>query len=169
MIGPRNVAVPPEIAQLRAGQQTTCSVGIEFTSMSDRGGGLQAKFDIKFGSGSMPVDIRPSLGDIILPCKKTFSDFDKQLNVLQGFQRVESSVTVLWEGISESIVGAAALSVVRGDSSGTQLRFVGTLPASSDTVYVSVKQGTASHKLTVCSDNALAATSLMNVLKKAVS
>ena len=167
MIAPRKVVAPPEIEQLGPGQQTDCVVGIEFTSPSDRDGSLQAKFDIKFGSGATPVDIRPSLGDLLLPCKRNPSDFDTQIGRLHGFQRVESSIKAAWEGVAQSIVQAAALTRIKGDTS-DHLRFIGTLPASSDTVYVSVKQGSSAHKLAICSDNALAANSLMNVLKRAL-
>ena len=167
-IAPRKVVVPPEIEQLGPGQKSDCVVGIEFASASDRDGSLQAKFDIKFGSGATPVDIRPTLGDVLLPCKIKQSDFDQEISRLQGFQRVETNISASWDGLAQSIMDAAALSKVKSDDS-NHLRFVATLPASSDTIFISLRQGSTAHKMVICSDNALAANSLVNVLKRFLS
>ena len=171
-IGPKKVYLPPEIDQLKAGQQADCILGMEFASTSDRDGNLLAKFDFKFGAGGIPIEIKPSLGQLLLPCHRTVSQFDNELKRLQGFQRVEStlSLPLTPQTLNNTIFAAARLSLVEQGWSNNMLRLVGTLPASHDPVYVLVQQPTdGSYKFIVCSDNALAANSLMNVLKKKIA
>ncbi|KAL7558510.1 hypothetical protein ACA910_008107 [Epithemia clementina (nom. ined.)] len=178
-LGPKNIFFPPEIDQLKPGQRSECVLGMEFPSLSDRDGALLAKFDFRYGSGNMPVEIKPTLGDLLLPCdtsSQTTSKFDDEMKRLQGFQRVETTVDVSSssgnEGLSakleRAILKAAALTVL-GLPDGNVLRLMGLLPASNDPVYVKVTRlNEAKYQITICSENALSANSLINLLKKKV-
>ena len=56
---------------------------------------MHAKLEIKFdSSGTMPVEIKPSIGDLLLPCRLTVAQFDADVKRMHGFNRVESKVTV---------------------------------------------------------------------------
>eukprot|EP00523_Entomoneis_sp_CCMP467_P006485 CAMPEP_0168723514 /NCGR_PEP_ID=MMETSP0724-20121128/3156_1 /TAXON_ID=265536 /ORGANISM="Amphiprora sp., Strain CCMP467" /LENGTH=1368 /DNA_ID=CAMNT_0008770227 /DNA_START=87 /DNA_END=4190 /DNA_ORIENTATION=- len=161
-IGPRKVYLPQEIHQMKAGQHTECILGVEFASASDRDETLLAKLDFKFGSGGIPLEIKPSLGYMLLPCQRATTSFDDEMKQLQGFQRVESVIEPKFDmvGLQTTILRSAALTVVgSGVTKESMLRLVGCLPASGDPVYVVVNKQGASFKLTVCSDNAIAANS----------
>ena len=95
-IAARKVVLPLEINELPAGRKAECMMGLDFVSASDRDGVLQAKFEIKFGSGSggIPVEIKPTIGDLLLPCTRTVDQFDAAVNRLQGFNRAETKFSV---------------------------------------------------------------------------
>jgi hypothetical protein len=180
-IGPRRVIAPQEITALKKGQMTTATLGVEFQSASDRDGALQARFDIKSDRGSNPVDIKPPLGELLVPCRMSESDFDSAMERLQGFQRVESSFVLSTEGKSLEqahqalplvILKHAALSPVsrKAEWKEGMLRLAAKLPASKDPVFVVVSCSsiTGSGNITVCCDNALATNSLVEELKHAL-
>ena len=115
-IGTRHVVAPQEIVTLKKGQLTTATLGMNFQSASDRDGALQARFDFKSDRGSNPVDIRPSLGELLRPCHMSQKDFESKITALQGFQRVVSSFQLPADSIStahaalpQSIMKHAAL------------------------------------------------------------
>lgn len=167
-IGPKKVVVPPEIAELQARQMVDCCLGLDFSRASDRQGSLLAKFDIQYGGlHKTPVDISPTVGDILLPCGRTVTDFDAQMGKLQGFQRVETTIQSLdtsdMDKLMQRVLDIAAFTVIGKSSS--SLRFAGMLPASSDVVYVKME---SSKKVIICSENALAVNSLMGILKKGI-
>ena len=100
---------------LKKGEMTTATLGISFQSASDREGVLQARFDFKSDRGSNAVDIRPSLGDMLQPCRMNMKDFDSCVEMLQGFSRVVSKfqlpapVSKSYEVLPASIMNYAAL------------------------------------------------------------
>lgn len=193
IIGPSRVLSPPEVAVLAPGETVECVVGIVFAGISDRDGSLQAKLDVKYGGGGIPIEIKPNLGDLLLPPPRKVSveEFDASVRALQGFQRVETSVPVSSADagtdsklLSKLSKGAALWPATGGDygeaagSSTGKLRMVGTLPASSDPVYVLVdwhppsspssSQLQVQVSITVCCDHALAVNSIVNQVKRAL-
>lgn len=175
VISPRKVVLPLEIDQLASGKKSECIVGIDFASPSDRDGVMQAKFEIKFGSGSVPADLKPSIGDLLLPCKRTREDFDSAIARMHGFNRVESSFSVPASDRAEipsRIFARAALTWVGSRKIAWKddaIRFAGALPASGDPVYVLLKcDANGKGKISVFCDHALAVNSIMNLLKKAI-
>jgi hypothetical protein len=178
MIGPRKVVLPQEIDVLHVGQRSDCVLGIEFASPSDRDGSLLAKFDIKFGSSGIPVEIKPIIADVLLPCLRSVGEFDEQIKRLQGFQRIDTNLTIdssKLEQLPGVVMQCAALTPVAAQAKlgfqDDKLRLAGTLPASSNPVYVLVVSAASAAaggkcKLSVCSDDAMAANSVMNVLKR---
>ena len=176
VISPLKVVAPPEIALLGEGQSADCMLGIEFSGASDRDGSLQAKFDVKSSTGgSMPVEFKPSLADLLLPCQRSVGDFDAEMDKLHGFQRVESKLSVdaaRRDSIPQHLLDMAALTLVgkqcwKKDS----LRFAGTLPASGDPVYILVtcNESSGQGKIIVTCDHALAVNSIMNVAKRSLA
>lgn len=171
MIGPRKVVPPQEIDVLHVGQRSDCMLGIEFASPSDRDGSLLAKFDIKFGSSGSPVEIKPAIADVLLPCQRSLEEFDEQVKRLQGFQRVDTNLAIdssKLDQLPAVMMLCAALTPVgqKLGFQGDKLRLAGTLPASSNPVYVLVSTLAGKCKLSVCSDDAMAANSVMSVLKR---
>jgi hypothetical protein len=173
MIGPRRVVPPQEIDVLNVGQRSDCMLGIEFASPSDRDGSLLAKFDVKFGSSGIPVEIKPLIADVLLPCQRSLEEFDEQIKRLQGFQRVDTNLSIDASKLGQLpavVMQCAALTPVGKELGfqGDNLRLAGTLPASSNPVYVLVSNLAGKFKLSVCSDDAMAANSVMNVLKRTI-
>jgi len=181
IIGPNRVVAPPEIAAaLAPGQKVECVVGIDFAGISDRDNSLRAALDVKFGTGGVPIEIKPNLGDLLMPCKLlSIEDFDSAVGVLHGFQRVESTVPVpdatTRSELPKKLVRGMALWPVGGgradwksDDDGDKLRMLGTLPSSLDPVYVMVTcpPGATAAKITVCCDHALAVNSILNQAKR---
>jgi hypothetical protein len=175
-VAPKKVVVPGEIASLRQGQMSTVMLGLDFASPSDRDDSFLARFDIKFNGGSIPVEVRPSLGQLLGPCKRSRVEFDSGISKLLGFNRVESLfqvsdrsfLTVGW------IRKHANLTPVE-DNGGQEdlvngLRLIGSLPASGDPVFVILTcADTGSGTITVCCEQALAVNGIMNLLKKAIA
>lgn len=181
-IAPQRLVAPPEIMALKKGQMSTATVGISFQSASDREGALQARLDIKSDRGSNAVDIKPPLGELLRPCRMSSSDFDSSMNKLQGFQRVESvfmlspgeeSLEEAYKALPHTILKYAALTPLHRKAEWKDDRFAltGKLPATMDPVYIVVKcnRKTGSGSITVCCDHALAVTSLMDLLKRAIA
>jgi AP-3 complex subunit beta len=176
-IGARKVVLPLEISELPAGRRAECIVGIDFSSASDREGSLQAKLEIKFGSGGTAVEIRPTIGDLLLPCQRSVDEFDAAVSRMQGFNRAESTFSVSESSRSAvpmRLLSRAALTIVGAskqawdESNG--VRLVGTLPASSDPVYVlATCTNTGQGKIIVCCEHTLVANSIINGLKRAIT
>jgi AP-3 complex subunit beta len=166
VIGPLRVVLPPEVNELNPGQKVTVVVAIEFASVSDRDGSLQAKLDVRFGSGSVPIDINPRLGDLLTPVTISTNDFDASINRLHGFQRVESNLPENEElgVLMDRILDAMALTAIGNDKA--KVRLVGSLPASSDPVFVMLLAN--SGKVVVCCDHALAVNTIMQQVKQAL-
>jgi AP-3 complex subunit beta len=163
VMGPRKIVAPPEIPQLDPGQRVDRVLGIEFSGVSDRDGSLLAKMDVQFGTGSVPIEIRPTVGDLLQPPSSLSSTpltgdlFDAAIRNLQGFQRIESRFEVpAGTSAVKNLSGAGDLAARRitdhvalvpvGDASTAssanskatdlKLRFVGYLPSAGDPVYV---------------------------------
>jgi AP-3 complex subunit beta len=168
----KKILCPPEVLELKTGQVSTSLMVLEFASTSNRDGDLVGRIEIKQGSaGSVPVEVKPSLGELLRPPKKTSSEeFDSTLKRMQGFQRVESTFNATADAasIEKSVMKASSLTKVGGK--GDKLRFIATLPASDDLVLVQVqigKEGTG--KIIVCCDHAVAINSILSLVKSAVS
>ena len=159
---------------------STATLCIEFASASNRDGDLVARLEIKSATGGgTPVQIKPSLSELVRPCKQQHKkeEFDAIMAQMQGFQRVESTFTTpLYASVPQWIVKQSALSPVGKQASSSswkegKLRLVGCLPASDELVYVLIECDKASGagKIIVCCDHAVAVNSIMNDLKRAVS
>lgn len=170
---------PQEIVALKKGQMTTAILGISFQSASDRDGALQARFDFKSDRGNTAVDIRPSLGDMLQPCRMTTKDFDSNVASLQGFSRVSTKfqlpapVAQAYKELPTTIVKHAALTPVdrKLEWKDSKLRLVGTLPSSMDKIYVVVEcdATTGAGTLTCCCEHPMACNSLKDGLKAAIT
>lgn len=172
-IGPRKVSLPLEIPELKKDQVVESVLAIDFASTSDREGSMLAKLDVKFGSGGIPVEIKPSLGDILLPSTISPTQFDQAIARLHGFQRLDSTIdlqtNISGGDLARQLQKLAALTNVDvGDDSPQSIKLAGVLPASSDSVYVLVEGNTNKKVLIVCSENALAVNSIMNGLKRGI-
>lgn len=171
-IGPKKIAVPVEIAALQQGQRSSVVLGIEFANASDRDDCLLARFEIKFNGGTLPVEVRPSLLQMLKSCPKSRSDFDTAVQKLHGFNRVDvafaapdsSFLTTAW------VKKIANLTPVSGSGdSSDEMRFAGCLPASGDPVFVVISCSDGGGKIVVCSEHALAVNGIVNSLKKAIA
>lgn len=175
-IGTRQVVIPQEIVALKKGEMTTATLGMSFQTASDRDGALQARFDFKSDRSSSAVDIRPTIGDMLRPCRMSAEDFQSNVNALQGFSRVVSKLQVdskSYDALPRSIMKHAALTpldrkVAWKDS---EFRLAGTLPSSMDKIFVVVEcdRKTGAGSITVCCEHPLACNSLKDVLKSAVA
>lgn len=175
-IGTRQVVIPQEIVALKKGEMTTATLGMSFQTASDRDGALQARFDFKSDRGSSAVDIRPTIGDMLRPCRMSAADFESNVNALQGFSREVSKFQVdskSYDALPRSIMKHAALTpldrkVAWKDS---EFRLAGTLPSSMDRIFVVVEcdRKTGAGSITVCCEHPLACNSLKDVLKSAVA
>lgn len=176
-IGVRKIVLPLEISELPVGRRAECFVGIDFASASDRESFMQAKLEVKFGSGGTTVEIKPTIGDLLLPCKRSIDEFDAAVSRMQGFHRAESNFSVSESSLAVlpiRFLSRAALSVVGASKpswdDSNKIRLVGTLPASSDPVYVLATNSVSGQgKITVCCEHTLVANSIMNLLKRAIS
>ena len=96
VIAPSKVITPPEIPALKKGKISTVFIGLTFSSATDRDGIALAKFDIKSDRGTTPVEIRPSLGELLdSPKSVSISEFDTAFAELQGIhQRISASFSL---------------------------------------------------------------------------
>jgi AP-3 complex subunit beta len=168
----KKILCPPEILELKAGHVTTVVMVLEFASMSNRDGDLVGKLEIKQGSaGSIPVEIKPSLCELLRPPKDTsMEEFDAIMKRMQGFQRVESTFVATREmaSIAKSVLKETSFATLEGKDN--KLRFLAMLPASDDPVLVQVELSNGGNgKIFVCCDHAVAITSILSIVKQAVS
>lgn len=171
-VGVKRAAWPPEIPELKKGQVANATLCIEFASASNREGDMVARVDIKSSTGGgVPVEIKPSLGQLLKPYKSKTAEFDRTMERMQGFGRVTSSFqTSDMESIPKSVLKHAALTPVGKLAwKDKKLRLIGGLPASNDLVLVLVQCENGSGSITVCCDHAVAVNSIMNVIKRAVA
>lgn len=150
---------PPEIGELKTGQMSNATICIEFGSISDREGDMVARVDIKSSTGgSMPVELKPSLGELLQPLACTKAEYETTMDRMQGFQRIVSSFqsTILLptssssssskneilSSLSTKVLKCAALTPVGKSTFSTkdnQLRLVGGLPTSNEIVLVLIQ------------------------------
>ena len=173
----KKTVFPPEIPELKKGQMSSAYLCIQFASPSNREGDLVARFDIKSSiGGGVPVELKPSVGDMLVPRKVTIDEFDSTMGRMHGFQRVSASYSTAAtdaSSIPKAILKAAALTPV-GKATLTddgKFRAVGCLPASSDLVLALIQFDKASESgtVTICCDHAVAGNSILNSLKQAVT
>lgn len=178
-VATKKILCPPEIPELKKGQMSTATLCIEFVSASNRDGDLVARLEIKSAAGGgTPVQIKPTLSELLRPCKRQKEEFDTQMAQMQGFERVESTFTTpSYALVPQWIIKQTALSFVGSKAwKEGKLRLVGGLPASNDNdelllVHVLIECDKASGvgKIIVCCDHAVAVNSILNDLKRAVS
>jgi hypothetical protein len=165
---------PPEIPELKKGQVSFSTVCFQFTSASNRGGDLAAKFEVKsLTGGSVPIELKPSLGDLLRPHKIKAAEFDSTMQSMQGFQRVVSTFKAgNLAALPAAVIQEVALTPVGElEWKDNKLRLVGVLPASTDLVLVMIQceSSSSTGNITVCCENAMAVNSITNALKQAIS
>ncbi|KAL7539414.1 hypothetical protein ACHAXR_009260, partial [Thalassiosira sp. AJA248-18] len=178
IISPSKAVTPPEIPALKKGMASTIFIGLTFASSSDRDGVTVAKFDVKSDRGTTSIEVRPTLGELLIDDATKMisqSDFDAAISILQGIQRIASTFTLSpvnddsFKNLPSTILQHLNLKQI-GEWSGKG-SFVGILPSSGQEVYVVVKcdSVTGCGDVTVCSNDAMAANSIMNLLKQALA
>ena len=156
----KKVICPPEIAELKTGQMSNATICIEFANIPDREGDMTARLDINSSTaGSMPVELKPSLGELLLPLQVNKSEYESTMDRMQGFQRIVSSFqsnvssssstsssrNEVFATLATRVLKCAALTPVGKSSSATtfnkerQFKLVGSLPTSKDIVLVLVQ------------------------------
>ena len=161
--------------ELKAKQIASACLLIEFESMSNREGDFICRIIVKQGyGGSVPVEIKPSLGELLRPPKKNVSikEFDERMSKMQGFQRVESSYTTslpitsivdsLHKHFPLTTIGSANFSFEK------KLRLMGLLPSNNETVLVLLEASHGAGKITACCDDVVAINSILSLVKRAV-
>jgi hypothetical protein len=175
-IAPSKVILPPEILALKKGQTSTVFIGITFESATDRDGVALAKFDVKCGTTSTSIDVRPSLGEMLDTPPENI-DFDAAYSGFEGnkFLMISSSFSLSprtddnYQSVPSKIMKHLNLRQIgvwpeRGC-------FVGKLPESGDHVFIRIHcdKATGSGKITVCGNNAMASNSIVNLVKSSLS
>ena len=172
------VVIPPEIPVMKKGTTCRLFVGIAFESISDRDGGVVAKFDVKSDRGSTSIEIRPTIGEILnydATNNMAQPDFDLACSKLHGLQKISTSLSLpcanekvfhqiphrILENLNMKQIGAW-----NGKGS-----FVGVLPSSGQDVYVTVTcdQNSGLGDIIVCSSDAVAANGVASLVKKSLS
>ena len=172
------VVTPPEIPVMKKGTTSRLFVGIAFESISDRDGGVVAKFDVKSDRGSTSIEIRPTIGEILnydATNNMTQSEFDQACSKLHGLQRISTSLSLPCANekdlnhMSHRILENLHMKQI-GSWNGRGC-FVGVLPSSGQDVYVTVRCGQKSGlgEIIVCSSDAVAANGVASLVKKSLS
>jgi len=180
IISPSKVITPPEFPVLKKGMASTVFIGITFSSVSDRDGVALARFDVKSDHGTTSVEVRPTLGELLkdeTPKTTTQTDFDTAASRLQGIQCISMTFTLPmnndsdFKNLPRTILQHLNLKQIGEWTKKGKGSFVGTLPSSGQEVYVTVSCDslTGYGDLIVCSNDAMAANSIMNLLKQALS
>jgi len=166
---------PSEIMEVKANQSTNATLIFEFASMSNREGEIVGRIEVKQGyGGGVPVEFKPSLGELLRPSRETLSvqEFDAGMSRMQGFQRVESRYTTSLPITSVPIAVSKSSSlqpIADGKfSSDNTLRLMGLLPANDQLVMVKLEANKAGGKITVCCDHVVAINSVLNLVKRSV-
>jgi len=176
--GPKKVAVPPEIAALGKNQFSLAILGIDFGNpTSDRDGCWVARMDIKSDRGTNPVEFRPTLAEILTPLSLNGTNFEKVASKFTGSYQKMSFLFTLdpshCSRLPRHLMKHANLGAVDNELNLIEgaVRFGASLPFSGDYVLVLVKCNTISgaSELVIYCDNAIASTSIMDTLKRAIS
>lgn len=185
-LAPRRVIVPQEIVSLKQGQSSTVMLWLQFSEVSDKDRFFLSKLEIKSDRGSTPVEIRPSLGENLLPCRMNQSQFEAALGRLKrmaqptvaSFSLASSSsgrsIRQLHEALPTVIVKEAQLSPIdksmKWKPNGS-CDFVALLPASQAQVLVTLSADleTGSGKIVVLCDDMMASNAIAGQLKRAAS
>ena len=94
IISPSKVITPPEIPALKKGMASTLFIAITFASATDRDNISVAKFDIKSDHGTTSVEVRPTLGELLIDegtKNMSQAEFDTAISILHGIQRISST------------------------------------------------------------------------------
>ena len=172
VIIPSRVLVPEEIPILNVGAEARVVVCINFNDSSDRDGASLAKLEAKSGSGGMPFEIRPRILDLLLPCSRSIDEFDAAVGRMHGFNRLETKVaaSASMKGVTQQLLNHSSLTLIspRDGEADKKARLVGSLPSSSDPIFVQVDSLRNETILVVCCEHALVLSPVMNQLKKAL-
>ena len=167
---------PPEIMELKANESISAALIFEFASMSNREGDLVGRIEVKQGfGGSVPIEFKPSVGELLLPPSRILSiqEFDLAMSRMQGFQRIESPYTTSLPitSVSTSVVKNSSLKTIGNGtfSSDKKLRLMGLLPANKEPVLVKIEANQGGGKITVCCDHVVAINSILSLVKRSVT
>lgn len=163
--------LPLEIATLDTTKISYAVVGIEFSQASDKDGAMWAKFDVKSDRGVIPIDICPSLAELIEPIQMSQHEFDTAARKLQGIhQQTMASFKASFDNILETVLKVSSIAVVE-ECTSDLFKFAGVLPASRTPVLLSVKCSSSlgSVDIQIYCDNAMALSPLLSSFKSAIS
>ncbi|MGK3743971.1 MAG: hypothetical protein ACI8RD_007093 [Bacillariaceae sp.] len=174
----KKISCPPEIMELKVNQTTSACLVVEFASMSNREGDLVGRIEVKqgYGGGSVPIEIKPPLGELLLPLEKNISveEFDTTMSRMQGFQRVESSYTspLPTTSVLKSLLKHSSLETISVGNANLlaekKLRLIGLLPANNVPVLVKIESTQSAGKITVCCDDVVAINNILSLVKRAI-
>jgi hypothetical protein len=174
--GAKKTLCPPEIMELKSNESTTAILLFQFASMSNREGDIVGRIEVKQGyGGSVPIEFKPSLVDLLRPPNKTISveEFDAALMRMQGFQRVESSYTTSKPitSIVQLLMKQSSFELIENSKSSSNeiFRLMGLLPANDEPVMVKLEKTKIGGKIIVCCDHVVAINSILGVVKRVVS
>jgi hypothetical protein len=121
----KKALLPLEILELKQGQVSNATLCLEFAAPSNRDGDLVARLDIKTSLSGVPVELKPSLGELLLPPPSQVSMsadlFDATMGRMHGFQRVSTNFSITKRGghsavssLPKTVLKHAALTPVGG-------------------------------------------------------
>jgi len=158
-------------------------LGLGFARVLDRDRSLLARLEIKSDRGTNAIEIRPPLGEMLRPCRVGSDDFKGLFERMHGIhQRTTASISLTpaagttmreyWNVLPLQIQKHANLTPV-GQSGWKEntCRFGGRLPANGGIILISISCSpkTGSGDIIVCCDDIMAANSLLDLLKRAVT
>ena len=160
--------------ELKANQSTTAILIFQYTTMSNREGDMVGRIEVKQGyGGSVPIEVKPTLGELLQPPKKAFSsqEFDSAITRMQGFQRVESSYksSRSLASIVELLKKHSSLRTIGSGKKLDKLRMMGLLPSGGEAVMVKIDPSNGGGKIIVCCDNVVVINSILGLVKRVVS
>jgi len=174
--GNKKTLCPPEIMELKANETTNAIVIFQFAKMSDREGDIVGRIEVKQGyGGSVPIEFKPSLGELLQPPNKAMSvkEYDVALARMQGFQRVESPYTSSksMASIGKSLMKQSSFRPIGGAEidANKSLRMIGLLPVGKEPVMVKFEPSSNGGKIIVCCDHVVVINSILSLVKRAVS
>mmetsp|Transcript_15626 Transcript_15626/g.36015 ORF Transcript_15626/g.36015 Transcript_15626/m.36015 type:complete len:1375 (-) Transcript_15626:77-4201(-) len=166
---------PPEIMELNANKSISACLIFEFTSMSNRDGDIVGRIDVKQGyGGSVPIEFKPSLSELLLPPDKTWSvqEFDAAMTRMQGFQRVDSSykTSLPIASIPQVVIKNSSFQVVGNAlvTSDKKFRLIGLLPENKQPVMVKIEANNDGGKIVVCCDHVVVINTILSVVKRSI-
>jgi len=173
----KRTLAPLEIAELKKGKKASGTLCVEFSKASNRDGDLVAKFEIKTSTGGVPVELKPSLGQLLVPhTVDSAKEFDSTFAQLQGLQRASANLSLkpeMRDKLPTLILKDVAMSPLKNTKlafdDNDQLRLVARLPATESKVYVLIecKKGAGSGTIVSCCEDAVVANSVLGMVKHA--
>lgn len=110
----KKVILPQEVPILKTGEMTIVNVIVEYFAISTKDGALSVKLELKSDKGSFPLEIRPPLGELMIPLRINETDFDFACKRFHGVHhKSEATLTMVpisretLEGIPNRILSVA--------------------------------------------------------------